>query len=167
MKKHQDFLVVLKEDEPMVCSSLFSKHETYRFMEDEDGGYIVNGEYFTKTKFNKYFVRLLDKVTITLEKVGLVKDGKIISKGKFKTLADVHQYGRNNKYGLKIIFFRQDRELIAIYPTFRGDNKAKTLEMGYHKLSEFLSGDSYLFESKDIQIGNTGIPLSYSNLRYK
>ena len=165
MKKIKDFLVFLKPNVTINSPNKYKENVGYRFIKDSNNHTVtVNGEMFSEKYFNECFDNSLDRIANQLEIIGLIKNGKIISKNKFKLLSETIIFGIG-KNTLKVIIFRDGRNIIGIYPTFKGVNKVDSLKSAYNKLTKFLDGDSYLFESKDIQIGNCGIPIQYKDLR--
>jgi hypothetical protein len=99
-----------------------------------------------------------------LNKAGLTDEkGEVISFGRFKKMVDIHQYG-NGKKRLFILYVGTRDNKFGFYPPT--DTKPEMLKIAYSYLVDTVTTElkqEYMF--KNIQWGNKGIPLVYSDLR--
>lgn len=107
-------------------------------------------------------------IPILMEKIrelGLIDaNGKTIHYSKFKSLCDIHQYGRG-KGRLFIIFVGNYREnMLAFYPPTT--NKEDMLKISYSYLVDTIETDmKQEFLDGNIMWGDCGIPLTYTKVR--
>ena len=106
----------------------------------------------------------IEQVNEKFETMGLLSNGKPVSFAKFKTFADVHEYGRGRNK-LFIVFVGHPREnLFAFYPP--QTTKADSLAISYQYYLDTVTTEmkqEYLDEN--VMWGNKGYPLVYGNLR--
>jgi hypothetical protein len=97
--------------------------------------------------------------------LGLIVDGKPISKAKFKKLADIHTYGRGRN-NLKVLYFYTHPKAMcyAFYPSFSGDTITNIVNAAYKRFIKVVEGNFAPFGNEDIVFGNSGLPLSYSKI---
>jgi len=77
-----------------VLSTHFRVGEVYRHIPVPDGKYhFVNGYKFPKVLFDKHFTKLSVIFPVYIEQIGLVKNGKFVSKRKFKEISHIEVYG--------------------------------------------------------------------------
>lgn len=100
-----------------------------------------------------------------MERIGLVKEGKPISKTAFNKLADIHQYGKRKKDGtLHIIYFGHPKEnCFAFYPP--QTNKKESLDIAYRDYLDCFTEMKQEFHDENVMWGNCGIPIGYGNIR--
>lgn len=150
----------------LIYSETFKVNVPYRCInisETDEPIYLVNGFTFTNEEFKKTFVFVYDRMIQHFESLGLIKNGKPISKTAFGKLADIHQYGRGrNSY--YIWYFRNTKETIYGFYPMQG-NKKEQLDECYKYLCELVSGNMEPFDSKDVMFGNRGFPIVYSKLQ--
>lgn len=169
--KRKDYLVQLKKGVASFENeegTKFQPNKHYRCIElseNSDRQMLVFGHVFSEVMFNFLFEYTLDKVKDDFEAIGLLVDGKPISKTKFNQLSDVHKYGRGQSM-LNVVYFNGENRLTyGFYPRYKGDSKAISLKTAYSMYIDLLNGESNDFECGNIQFGNCGIPISYGDLR--
>ncbi len=165
MEKRNDYLVYLKDDQTRNINDVtFKAHVPYRCSPMEDS-YIVYGIAFTQDEFDDTFEYVLDRAKVHFEDMGLLVNGKPVTKTRFKKLSDIHTYtSRTTK--LHIIFFHgADRINYGFYGRFNKDTQAQVYKDAYQDFINFLEGESAGFEGGNIQFGNCGIPIGYCDLR--
>jgi hypothetical protein len=162
-------LVILKgSNELKFKTDTLYPNTYYRCIKLEENGvvqYLVYGINMDDEFFKEHFEFAYDRIMRDWEQIGLVKNGKPITKKDFKELANVHTYGKQNQ-NLRIMFFGHPKEgMYGFYPTV-SENKAKQLDRLYSwYLLILTNGNMNYFDQNNIQFGNKGIPLSYGSLR--
>ena len=154
----------------------FKHHDTYFkprtfyrcLSEASESSYLVYGEWFNQKQFDNRFELAYDFLLRTFEELGVIVNGKPISKTAFGQILDIHQYGRTSQSGLKIAYLRNRRDnIIGFYPAFKGETKKQTIEGAYTMFIETFIGNMDFVDCQRVQIGNSGIPISYGDLRNK
>jgi hypothetical protein len=160
-------LVILRGSKDLnLGTDTFTPNKAYRCLESVENtknGYIVYGIWFSKSEFNKNFEFAYDRIVRDLVGIGLIINNKVVSKNKFKQMADVHQYKGYRVKPFYIAFFKGVDILYGFYPCFR-ESKTDTLNYTYENLVKFFEGDLYPVDQDFIQLGNKGIPISGGNL---
>jgi len=147
-------------------TTTFYAHRNYRCICIEENNikqYIVYGVIFDEKTFNNLFIYSHSKVMNDFEKIGLIKNGKALTKKEFIERGDMHQYG-NSRQNLRIVFFGRKDCLYGFYPYIIG-NKKYTYDATYNIYKSFVLGNIASLDDECIQFGNCGIPLSYGDLR--
>ena len=99
-----------------------------------------------------------------LTKLGLIVNGKPVTKKLFTEYADFNQYGRG-KPSLYVIYIGVPKEnLFGFYP-HRRTTKVEALSEAYDMYKNIVLHNDYYYKIDYIQWGNCGYPLSYGNLR--
>lgn len=165
---NKDNLVILKaSNELKLGSDTIYPNKYYRCLKDEEKGnarFYVDGINMSKDFFDEYFELAYDRIMRDWERIGLTKDGKLISKTAFKELASVHTYGKQTN-NLRIMFFGFPKEcMYGFYPIY-SENKTKQLDGIYEWCKQVMDGNMNYFDTNHIQYGNKGIPLCYGALR--
>jgi hypothetical protein len=107
----------------------------------------------------------IEVVNQKLKDLGLVTEsGKAISFTKFKSIADIHEYGYG-KRKVFIIFVLNSREnIFGFYPPTC--TRVEMLKISYEYLLDTIGSEiKQEFLDGNIQWGNCGIPLAYGDLR--
>ena len=161
-----DLLVIVKGNKPLQFKTdILKPNVFYRHLELKEGKkieHLVHGIVFSDKDFFEKFEAAYQKVINDWNLIGLLKDGKSISKSQFKKLADIHTYGRGKK-SLNIWYFRNSIDIIyGFYPS-QGNLKIQ-LEECYEWYLEMISGNLESIDNGDICFGNRGIPLCYGKL---
>ena len=96
------------------------------------------------------------------EQLGVIVNGKIISKKAFKEICHVNQYGRTSKSGFKMAYIcTHPKELMYVFmPFFTGDTKTNTLNNAYQSVKDIIEGNMDCVYEGYVQRTNTGLPLS-------
>ncbi|MES2515932.1 MAG: hypothetical protein V4580_17395 [Bacteroidota bacterium] len=168
----KDYLVYIKEINGGFANTHaeFKPYTPYRCIEVSEGDntqMLVFGCVFEKDEFDMLFDYVQDRVLIHWETLGLIVKGKPVTKTAFKKLADVHTYGYGKRC-FNVAYFRNSKDcMYGFYPQYQGDSQTKTLQYAYENFRAFIDGDSEPFDMKDIQFGNTGIPIGYGDLRVR
>ena len=97
-----------------------------------------------------------------MEKIGLVVDGKPISKSKFAKMADIHTYG-TGRNALKVLYFGSKDNTFAFYPP--QDTKPEIINISYDYYLDCFTEMKQEFLDGNVCWGNCGIPLQYGELR--
>lgn len=157
------WLVILRGSKALTLGTdTFTPNTAYRCLEaveNRKNGYIVYGVWFSKSEFNKNFEFAYDRIVRDLEGIGLIVNNKVVSKNKFKQMADVHTYVSYRVKPFHIVLFKGVDILYGFYPCFR-ESKADTLNYTYNNLVKFFEGDLIPVDQDFIQLGNKGIPIS-------
>jgi hypothetical protein len=171
---NKENLVVLKGNEALkLQTDTMYPNKYYRCLkasENDNVQYCIYGIIFDQEGFDKYFEFAYDRIMRDWERIGLLKNGKAISKTAFKELANVDTYGKKNR-NLRIIFFGLPKEcMYGFYPPFC-ENKSKQLDNMYQWYGNVINASPYCmsyFDGESIQFGNCGIPIVYTDrLRVK
>jgi hypothetical protein len=172
MKKEN--LVILKGKSTLIskCGTRIEPNKHYRCIEISEGKrkeFLVYGIVFDETTFNELFIDLHTVIMNEFKTLGLLgANNEPMSKSLFKNQASVHQYGKGKSMLNVLYFYGNSKECIyGFYPQFRGDSKAKCLENAYQMYLDLLNGDMDDFDCNDIQRGNCGIPIGFSDLRMR
>jgi hypothetical protein len=166
MKK--DNLVILRSDKALEFETDTMYPNRYyrclKVIENDREEYIVYGIKFDKAGFENAFEFAYDRIMRDWERIGLIKNGKLVSKKGFKELANVHLFGKQTN-NLRIIFFGLPKEcMYGFYPKYR-ENQAKQLITIYQWCENVIEGNMEYFDFEYIQFGNQGFPIYYRNLR--
>lgn len=157
----------------------FKEGKIYRCCVDRKGDkpyYMVYGEWFNEVDFNKNFIPLIDLVKEEFELLGLIENGKPISKTAFKAKikkedrCSIHNYVGYRQRTYVIYFYTHPKELIyGFYPSFVNETKKDTIDAAYQNMLNCLGGDVYeMFdESQLVQRGNSGIPIGYGDITWR
>ena len=165
----EDNLVVLKQGvQPFrvgVCETEFVPNTYYRCIKLENDGhreYVIFGERFVNEQYDEAFETVQDLFLREFEQLGIIVNGKVISKSAFSKLIDVHQLGRTSKSGFKVGYiYTHPKELMYVFmPFFTGDTKAECINSAYRSVRDIIEGDMQCVEDDYIQRTNTGIPTS-------
>lgn len=144
--------------------TVYRANHFYRCIPDSDTlGFLINGEWFNKQEYNSLFETAQTKILRDFEAMGLLVNGKPISKSAFVKQADIHQYG-NGRNNLKIWYFRNSRECIYGFYPMRG-TKAENTNQCYQWYLDIINGNMECVDEHDVMFGNCGIPLAYGELR--
>lgn len=95
-----------------------------------------------------------------LKRLGLVNGSVPISYSGFKNRASIHRYGKKHK----IVFIGHPKENLFGFYTMYGTD-SDVMKEAYEIFIRVLKGGTRDYELGDVQWGNAGIPISYSNLR--
>jgi hypothetical protein len=138
-----------------------------RHIAGSDPDHVVFGIGYNAEHFNHYFKFWYDKVMTDWKLLGLLnEDGTVISKTAFGKLLDIHQYG--NGRTKKFIGYIHNREIVyQFYPMFTYGNKVDVLNDIYQTYVDTVGGDMDAIDDKNLNFGNCGIPVVYSDVRYK
>ena len=89
-----------------------------------------------------------------------IDNNKPLSYSGFKNRASVHKYGKN----YKVVFVGHPRQnLFGFYVMWGADSNV--MKEAYDLYVSLVKGDMTGYNEGDIQWGNCGIPISYSELR--
>jgi hypothetical protein len=164
-------LVILKgSSELKLGSDTLYPNKYYRCLKDtKNDRYFVDGINMSEAFFKDYFEYAYDRIIRDWESIGLIVDGKIITKKAFGEMANIHTYGKQTN-NIRIILFGKPKEcMYGFYPPF-SENKVKQLDHMYTWYKEVVNGGEFAikyFDNQDIQFGNGGIPLCFGNLRIR
>lgn len=147
----------------------FKPHKQYRMCVLSENDIIINGCPFTKAEFDTLFEYVLTRAKRHFEFLGLTVSGKPVSVSKFKSMADIHQYGKGKNMLNVLLFegFDKDKICYAFYPLCKGDSKARCTKNAYSMFVDFLNGEIDDFDCEYIQFGNCGISVSYGDMRQR
>ena len=161
-------LVQVRNDISLVKTktTTFYPHKNYRCIcidENNIKQYLVYGVVFDEKTFNELFIYSHSKIMNDFENIGLLSNGKPLSKKEFIELSDMHLYGRSRQ-NLRIVLFGKKDCLYGFYSYIR-DNKKRTYNSVYEMYKAFVMGNMVPLDDDCIQFGNCGIPLTYNDLR--
>jgi len=156
--------LVIAKHEFELGHSRFKLNTNYRLSYDEDmKGCLVFGEWMTLEDMKKHFTLYIPVLQERLKALGLIVDGKPISKKAFIERAMVHTYG-SGKRRLHIFTIGEYKEnCFAFYP-MQG-TKPEEFKQAYEQYVRLVAGDYEAIDDGDIVWGNMGIPLAYGNIR--
>ena len=161
-------LVVLKNNNPfMKGDTLLSPYVYYRCLtptENDNDSYMIYAEWFSQEEFDNLFEFAYDRIMREWETFGLVVAGKKLAYGAFKKKANVVKYSQHGRKPLHICYFHSERDIYGFYPWCR-DTKEGSLKWAYENYVRTFEGDMLPFDHKNIQFGNWGTPIAFSNLR--
>ncbi len=164
----EDNLVVLKEGVKTFNTetTVFKPHTFYRSITLTDNDIIqtlVYGVVFG-ADFDEKFEFAQTRILRDFETLGIIVNGKVISKTAFGKLLDIHQYGKNNKNGFKIAYIStHPKELLyGFFPCFMGESKANTIRSAYQNVLNIIEGNMDCVDDSYVQFGNCGIPIGAS-----
>lgn len=144
----------------LLLSGNFKGDKFYRVLFDSDKkGCIVYGEWMSMDDFNANFELVIPELQ---KRLALLLGDKKVSFAEFKRRADVHTYGLGLK-AIKIVFIGTKNNRFGFYP-MQG-NMTESLKESYQLYVKLFEGDFEVIDSEDVQWGNCGIPISYSDLR--
>lgn len=166
---HSWNLVVLKEKQgsfnTIHCNTEFKQNKFYRanIMTNGDRKEVLVYGVIFSTDFDDIFETAQTRILRDFEILGIIKNGKVVSKAAFAKILDIHQYGRTSQTGFKIGYLMNARELIyGFFPFFRGDTKANTIKQAYVSVLDIIDGNMDCVNDHHVQFGNCGIPISAS-----
>lgn len=165
MTPNREFVVLRENQELLVVNqTTFRPHEFYPcFLEYAEKTVLVYGEPIYRHNFESYFEMAQDRILRDFEKLGIIVNGKVISKTAFSKLIDVHNYvGRPRSTSFKVGYVTtHPKELLyAFMPTFINDTKANTIKIAYNHVLEIIEGNLDCVKDDLVQFGNCGIPVS-------
>jgi hypothetical protein len=100
--------------------------------------------------------------------LGLIVDGKPVSKTKFKQLAEVMKYGSGQRAINVAYFYTHPKEMCYQFDNgLYGDTKATVLNQAYEDFIEVIEGNMESFNDGEVVYGNSGLPLAYSQIYVK
>lgn len=162
-------LVVLKGQSNFIIretDTTFEANKHYRCIEIEDE-LLVYGVKFNRELFNEMFEYLHDRIMREFNALGLLKDGKPITKKAFTERIDLHQYGKG-RGKIYVGFFGGKMDgMFGFYPSFSGDTKARFLKGAYENYVNVVNGILDAIDCDVLQRGNSGIPLSYGDIYFR
>lgn len=169
MSLTKENLVVLKGSTRLIIReshTVIEPNVHYRCIKDGDT-YIIFGEPIDKQTFDDMFEFLHDRMMREFKVLGLLKDGKPISKSAFKDAMNIHQYGKGKQKNFKGFFGDKLKGLFAFDNEFQGDTKAKFIDYAYHNYVCIVGGNMTSVDNTTVQRGNNGIPILYGSLYFR
>jgi hypothetical protein len=159
-------LVILRGSKELkIDGEVFTPLTFYRSIEVTENATIVNGFCIPNDEIERDFELAYDKIMRDWELIGLVVNGKPISKKAFTELIDVRVYG-SQRQNIRVGYFMTHPKecLYGFYPMYN-ENKAKQIICMYGSYLETVAGKMTAVDQEYIQFGNCGIPLSNTDLR--
>lgn len=154
-----DLVYLRPEKTLMLGDDLFKPNVCYRHVQDGEK-HIVYGNEIGELDFNNYFEYAYNRIVSYWISLGLIDNGKAVSKRRFKELADIHTYGKT-----KVLYIRGGENIYGFYSY--DTTNADCLKNSYNMFLETYYGNMYYFDRNEIQYGNCGIPLSGFKLRVR
>lgn len=159
----KDYLVYLKEnlDELVIDpNNRFKPHTVYRCSEYGDEC-VVNGITFNKKALDTFFEKAHTRIMRHFEMIGLVKDGKPISKKEFVEKSYQVKYGGRSKGAFwTLYFYTHPKECMYRFsPEWAGGSKAVVMTNFYDSFINLVNGDTQEVDDELIEYGNRGLPL--------
>lgn len=165
-------LVILKgSNELKLGFDTLTPNKFYRCLKDSENGatsYFVYGINMSEEFFEAYFELAYDRIIRDWKSIGVIGSDGIITKKVFCEMADVHTYGKQTN-NMRIMYFGGKDCIYGFYPPFN-ENKVKQLDHMYRWYKEVVICGEYAmqyFDNREIQFGNCGIPLTFSDLRVR
>ena len=123
---------------------------------------LVYGLVFDIVELTKNFQFAHTIIMDEWEDIGLVKDGKPISKTEFKTFLDYHKFGRGKgSFYCAFVSNNHPKELCYQFNTFYSDTKPQFTQYSYENYLKVINGDMNSFDNQLICRGNSGIPIGH------
>jgi hypothetical protein len=166
-------LVVLKGQSNFVIretDTTFEANKHYRCIDVTEGSQrelLVYGVKFDINLFNDMFEYLHDRMMREFKILGLLKDGKPLSKTAFKERMDVHQYGRGQRKLFKGIFGGKMNGMIVFDCYFQGDTKANFISTAYNDYKDIINGNMTSVDDGQVERGDSGIPIAYGSIYFR
>jgi hypothetical protein len=161
----KDYLVYIKEDNGGFSTETtkFEPHKAYRCMELSDGDQsemLVYGVVFSKEAFNDLFENAHTRIMRHFEKIGLLVNGKPISKTAFIEKAFDVKYGNGKGSFWTLLFYNHPKEIMYRFsPKWAGGSKAVVMTNFYNSFIDLVNGDTTEIDEDLIEFGNCGLPL--------
>ncbi len=162
----KDNLVVLKEGvstfKTDASQTEFKPNTFYRSIEltNEDIRQILVFGVIFSTDFDDIFELAQTRILRDFEQLGIIVNGKLISRTAFGKLLNIHQYGRGRS-GFKIgyIYTHPKELLYGFFPYFIGETKLTTIKVAYQNVFNIVEGGMNCVDEHIVQFGNCGIPI--------
>jgi hypothetical protein len=142
-----------------------------RYMYGGKNEHYVFGACYSDAEFEQLFKPYDVKVLNDWKTLGLIVNGKPISKTAFRRLLDVHTYKGRKGSGVTtsyIGYIMNGRDMIyQFFPEWVNSPKAHNISFMYQNYLDVCNGDVEAFDCRDIIFGNCGIPISYGEVRHK
>ena len=167
----------LSKDNLVLCNNDFTTETTefsigtpYRSLDLSEGDnrqYMVYGCVFDKQEFDQKFKNMYEVVMLEWVKLGLVSENyQPISKRKFLEYLDIHSYGKGKVRYLAGYLGIPKKCLYQIHGRI-GESMKSFKESAYQQYLFIVQGNMHPFDSAKVVRGNSGIPISYSDIRWK
>jgi hypothetical protein len=142
----------------------FEIGKVYRVCDGENGWKFVNGMQMIGYLYKDNFISLAPEMVKIFKKLHMLKeDGSPLSKTAFKQRASIHKYG---KYKIFHFYCENPKELMTSFYPMNGNVTDQVNECYEYYLS-ILNGDVTPIDDKDVQIGNSGIPIGYGDIGFR
>jgi len=163
-----DRLVVLKEVHEIIVvdQTKFRAHHFYRASPLDEKTMLVYGEPINNHNFKQYFETAQERILRDFEKLGIIVNGKIISKTAFAKKVVVHNYSgypRSNSFKVGYLYIHPKEIMYAFMPFFNQDTKANTIRNAYQSVLDIIDGRMDCVDENYVQFANCGIPISMSS----
>lgn len=172
--ERKDYIVYIKENNGgfSTDTTKFEPHTPYRCIELSEGDQteiLVNGVVFCKEAFNDLFEYSHPRIMRHFEVLGLIVNGKPISKKAFIERGYAVKYGRGNGSFWTLYTYTHPKELMYRFsPTWASGKKVLDMTNMYNDFVTLVNGDSTPIDNDCIEFGNCGLPLgSYQPLRVR
>jgi len=146
-----------------VGQTVFKANKPYRCLSAVDGhltSNVVYGEPFADEPFNILFETAHERIMRHFALIGLLVDGKTITKKAFKELAYAVKYGKGEGSFYVAYFYTHPKECMYRFsPLFSGGTKALQMTNLYDDYIRLVGGDLEGVDDELIQFGNRGLPL--------
>jgi hypothetical protein len=156
-------LVILRGNKELnLLGEPYYPNRLYRCLtptEFESEEFLIHGNHVDMIDFDRYFEFAYNCVMREWESLGLIVNGKPITKKKFKELSDIHTYGKR-----KILFIRNNEIIYGFY--VYETNNVETLYRSYESYLDLFHGNTTYLDRAIIQRGNRGIPICGGNLKF-
>ena len=162
----EENLVVLKKDvRVLVVGVNLTKFESniyYRSIMFESGEAIINGELIVN--YDKNFETVQQRMLRDFETLGIIVNGKVISRTAFSKILDIHKYGRGkDRLSIGYVMRNPKEMMYGFFPSFKGESKFNTIKIAYSYVLDIIEGYMNCVDTNLVQFGNCGIPLSASS----
>lgn len=161
----KDYLVYIKENNGGFSTETtkFEPHTAYRCIELSDGDQsemLVFGVVFNKEAFNDLFEYSHTRIMRHFEALGLVVNGKPISKKAFIERGYAVKYGRGNGSFWTLYTYTHPKELMYRFsPCMASGKKVTDMTNMYNDFLEVVKGNTEAVDNDCIEFGNCGLPL--------
>lgn len=149
----------------------FKEGKEYRCLLQEDGesrGALIFGEWFNLTEYKQFFRPVIDVIHEEWKELGLIVDGKPLSKTAFKKRLDFHKYGRGQgSFYSAYIYGEHPKVLMFQFNTYFAENKSESFNTFYENYVDVVKGEWNPIDQDVVNRGNSGVPICFNNIYWK
>lgn len=149
----------------------FKKGNFYRCLPQglgEDIQLMVFGVVFALVDFCSKFQFAHTVVIKEWTEMGLIVDGKPLTKKAFKERLDLHKYGNGRgAFYSGYIIHNHSKELMYQFNSPYVDTKPQFIDWAYQNYLDVIKGHVNALDNKNICRGNSGIPIVFNHISWR